>query len=153
MQDVVVPDADAPRRADAILLLDQLGGRRRTAPGMAVTYTNNWPHEPLIGNAPTSANVLWSIVSVVLLLAGVGALVWWHGVPRRRTSREWRRRRRDPFAAVTITPSMRAVAKYLGVVVALFVVQVLLGALTAHYTVEGQAFFGIPLGAVPARTA
>ena len=40
---------------------------------------------------------------------------------------------------------MRAVAKYVAVVVALFVVQVLLGALTAHYTVEGQSFFGIPL--------
>jgi nitric oxide reductase subunit B len=40
---------------------------------------------------------------------------------------------------------MRAVAKYLGVVAALFVVQVLLGAVTAHYTVEGQAFFGFPL--------
>jgi nitric oxide reductase subunit B len=43
---------------------------------------------------------------------------------------------------------MRAVAKYVGVVVALFVVQVLLGALTAHYTVEGQSFFGIPLANV-----
>ena len=40
---------------------------------------------------------------------------------------------------------MRAVAKYLGVVVGLFVVQVGLGAITAHYTVEGQAFFGLPL--------
>jgi nitric oxide reductase subunit B len=46
---------------------------------------------------------------------------------------------------VTITPSMRAIAKYLGVVVLVFVVQVLLGALTAHYTVEGQAFFGLPV--------
>jgi nitric oxide reductase subunit B len=40
---------------------------------------------------------------------------------------------------------MRAVAKYLGVVIGLFGVQVLLGALTAHYTVEGQALFGLPL--------
>ena len=37
--------------------------------GQAITYTNNWPHEPLIDNRPTAANVLWSIVSVVLLLA------------------------------------------------------------------------------------
>jgi len=40
---------------------------------------------------------------------------------------------------------MRAVAKYIGVVVLLFVLQVLLGALTAHYTVEGREFFGVPL--------
>src|SRR5690606_33089056 len=46
-------------------------------PGQAVTYTNSWPHEPLIGNVPTGANVLWSLLSVVLLLAAIGALVWW----------------------------------------------------------------------------
>ncbi len=40
---------------------------------------------------------------------------------------------------------MRALAKYVAVVVALFCVQVVLGAVTAHYTVEGQSFFGIPL--------
>src|SRR5262245_7259096 len=54
----------------------------------------------------------------------------------------------DPFTGLTLTPSMRAVAKYVAVVVALFVVQVLLGALTAHYTVEGQSFFGIPIANV-----
>lgn len=40
---------------------------------------------------------------------------------------------------------MRAVNKYTLVVIALFVVQVLLGALVAHYTIEGHSFFGIPL--------
>jgi nitric oxide reductase subunit B len=54
----------------------------------------------------------------------------------------------DPFTGLTLTPSMRAVAKYVAVVVVLFVVQVLLGALTAHYTVEGQSFFGIPIANV-----
>ncbi|MGQ9879664.1 MAG: hypothetical protein ACUVSV_02225 [Armatimonadota bacterium] len=33
-------------------------------PNSEVTYTNNWPHEPLIDNRPTSSIVLWSIVSV-----------------------------------------------------------------------------------------
>jgi nitric oxide reductase subunit B len=28
------------------------------------TYTNNWPHEPLIGNQPTAENIVWSIISV-----------------------------------------------------------------------------------------
>src|SRR6185369_530223 len=51
----------------------------------------------------------------------------------------------DPLAGIQMTPSMKAVGKYLAVVVLLFCVQVLLGALTAHYTVEGQSFFGIPL--------
>ena len=113
-------------------------------PGLRVTYTNNWPHEPLVGNQPTAANVLWSIASVVLLLAGIGAVVWWSAF-RGQAEPAVAPPARDPLAAITPTPSMRAVAKYLGVVIALFVVQVILGAITTHYTVEGQAFYGFPL--------
>src|SRR6185369_2249836 len=48
-------------------------------PGSDVTYTQNWPHEPLVGNTPTGGAVVWSVVSFVLLLAGIGALAWYHG--------------------------------------------------------------------------
>jgi nitric oxide reductase subunit B len=47
-------------------------------PSGATTYTNNWPHEPLVGNQPTSSAVLWSILSFVFLLAGIGGLIWWY---------------------------------------------------------------------------
>jgi nitric oxide reductase subunit B len=43
---------------------------------------------------------------------------------------------------------MRATLKYFWVVAALIVAQVGLGALTAHYGVEGTSFFGIPLAKV-----
>jgi nitric oxide reductase subunit B len=144
MHDVVVPDA-ARRAALTKFFFWTSWAASTNRPGLRVTYTNNWPHEPLIANVPTTANVIWSIVSVVLLLAGVGAFVWYTAF---RADHEPRidPPATDPFGAVTITPSMRAVAKYVAVVVALFVVQVLLGALTAHYTVEGQSFFGIPIG-------
>lgn len=112
-------------------------------PGLAHTYTNNWPHDPLLGNEPTAANVTWSVVSILLLLAAIGALAWIHAAHKGEQPRE--APARDPLRQVTITPSMRALGKYLGVIVALFCVQVLLGALTAHYTVEGDSFFGIPL--------
>lgn len=45
-------------------------------PGQEATYSNNWPHEPLIGNQPTAENLMWSIASVILLIAGIGFLVW-----------------------------------------------------------------------------
>src|SRR5690606_21442205 len=45
-------------------------------PDQKVTYTNNWPHEPLVGNHPSTENIMWSIISVVILLAGVGFLIW-----------------------------------------------------------------------------
>ncbi|MEW6301309.1 MAG: nitric-oxide reductase large subunit, partial [Thermodesulfobacteriota bacterium] len=43
-------------------------------PGSDITYTNNWPPEALIGNTPTGSIVVWSVISFVLLLAGIGAL-------------------------------------------------------------------------------
>jgi len=116
-------------------------------PGSSVTYTNNWPHEPLVGNTPSSSNVLWSIVSIVILLAGIGALVWYMAF-RQREEHLPAPPLRDPLDALALTPSMLATAKYALVVVGLFVLQVLLGLLTAHYTVEGQSFFGLPLGSL-----
>ena len=45
-------------------------------PDKNVSYTQNWPHEELVGNRPTGDAVVWSVVSFVLLLAGVGGMVW-----------------------------------------------------------------------------
>lgn len=112
-------------------------------PGQSYTYTSNWPHDPLVGNTPTTANIVWSIISIVLLLTGIGALVWMHASSKSEDDLE--PPQRDPLLRFELTPSMRAVAKYVGVVLLLFVVQVGLGALTAHYTVEGDSFFGLPL--------
>ena len=43
------------------------------------------------------------------------------------------------------TPSQKATVKYFWIVSALLLVQVIMGVITAHYGVEGQAFYGIPL--------
>ncbi|MGO4157315.1 nitric-oxide reductase large subunit [Cupriavidus sp. YAF13] len=114
-------------------------------PGLTATYTNNWPHEPLIGNQPTSENIIWSIASVVVLLAGVGFLVWAWSFLRGHEEAPPAVAARDPLTAFALTPSQRALGKYLFLVVALFVFQVLIGGLTAHYTVEGQKFYGLEL--------
>ncbi|MDP3411578.1 MAG: cbb3-type cytochrome c oxidase subunit I, partial [Polaromonas sp.] len=112
-------------------------------PGQKVTYTNNWPHEPLIDNRPSTENIIWSIASIVVLLAGVGFLVWaWaflgkHDEPLPAPAA------RDPLTTFALTPSQRALGKYLFLVVALFVFQVFVGGFTAHYTVEGQTFYGV----------
>ena len=42
-----------------------------------ISYTNNWPHEPLVGNRPTGEAVVWTGVSIIMLLAGISAMVWW----------------------------------------------------------------------------
>ena len=114
-------------------------------PGRDVTYTNNWPGEPLIGNAPTATMYLWSAFSVLFLIAGIALLGWHHAVTHGRESGDLRLPDSDPLALVRVTPSMRATAGYFWIVLALFLVQILLGAMTAHYQVEGQQLYGMQL--------
>jgi nitric oxide reductase subunit B len=114
-------------------------------PGTMATYTNNWPPEPLIGNQPTPENVMWSLACVVILVAGVGALVWGWSFLRRREEPGVQPAAGDPLLASGPTASQRALGKYLFIVLALFIFQVSIGGLTAHYTVEGQSFYGVDL--------
>jgi nitric oxide reductase subunit B len=114
-------------------------------PGLEITYTQNWPHEPLIGNVPTADAVIWSVISFVLLLAGVGAMVWYFGslgpeVPPGETAPA-----HDPLLGYHPTPSQFATLKYFFVVGALLVLQIILGVVTAHYGVEGSEFYGLPI--------
>ena len=45
-------------------------------PGDTISYTHNWPHEPLAGNIPAGETVIWTGVSILMLLAGICAMVW-----------------------------------------------------------------------------
>ena len=110
-----------------------------------VTYTNNWPSEPLVGNTPPAPLFAWSVFSVLFLIAGIALLGWHYAVTHGRGEEAHTLPASDPLAALRITPSMRAVAKYFWVVLALFLGQILLGAITAHYQVEGQVAYGFPL--------
>jgi len=112
-------------------------------PDSKVTYTNNWPHEPLIDNKPSAENVVWSVISVILLIAGVGGLVWAWSFLRKHDEEDPAAPIRDPLSTFALTPSQKALGKYLLLVVGLFTFQVMLGGFTAHYTVEGQSFYGI----------
>lgn len=115
-------------------------------PGSKVTYTQNWPPEELINNVPTGPIIVWSVISFVLLLAGVGALSWYFAVERHKEEGPAITYPiSDPLLALSPTPSMRATLKYFWVVAALIVVQIGLGAVVAHYGVEGSGFYGIPL--------
>jgi nitric oxide reductase subunit B len=117
-------------------------------PGEDITYTSNWPHEPLVGNTPTGAVFMWTFISIFVLLAGIGAIVWYYAkefdIWRRDGEPETGFAAQDFMDAAVITPSMRATGWYFMLVAALFVVQVLLGMVTAHYAVEGQGIYGLP---------
>jgi nitric oxide reductase subunit B len=113
-------------------------------PNDDVSYTSNWPHEKLVGNQPTSDSIVWTGVSILALLAGIGGLASWHASkkPERDESAP---PATDPLLGGAPTPSQKATLKYFWVVTALILLQVVLGAITAHYGVEGNGFYGIHL--------
>ena len=111
-----------------------------------LSYTSNWPHEPLVGNTMTSSSAMWSMVSIILLLAGIAAMLWLHKGEHGEEPAQVPKA--DPLLGAKATPSMKATRKYFFVVIGLMLLQIAMGVITAHYAVEGQSFFGIPLAQV-----
>ena len=113
-------------------------------PGQTITYTNNWPAEELVGNRPTAELILWTGFSVIMLLAGIGLMVWYYA--KKRDEKDDIFPIANPQLKATQTASQKATLKYFWIVSLLLLVQVIMGVITAHYGVEGHAFYGIPLG-------
>lgn len=113
-------------------------------PNNSISYTSNFPSEPLVGNVPTNSAIIWTGVSVILLIAGIGAMVWfyagWHNETDGRDTPD-----SDPLIGESLTASQKATVKYFLVVTLLFLLQIVMGIITAHYGVEGGGFYGIPL--------
>ena len=111
-----------------------------------LSYTSNWPHEPLVGNTMSASAAMWSMVSVILLLAGIAAMLWLH--KGNHGEEDAQVPKADPLLGAKATPSMKATRKYFFTVIGLMLLQIGMGAITAHYAVEGQSFFGLPLAQI-----
>lgn len=117
-------------------------------PGKAFSYTNNWPPDDLVGNTVTGEAIVWSALSLIALLGGIGIVLalfgryantlGWH------ESEERRLRFVNP-ADAPLTPAQKTTAWYFFIVAALFVLQNVIGVLTVHYRVEEAGFFGFDL--------
>jgi nitric oxide reductase subunit B len=117
-------------------------------PGHDYSYTNNWPPEPRVDNEPTANVVVWSVLSLIALLGGIGLLFgafgrWgrnlgWHG--REQATLSFR----SP-GDVALTPAQRATAWFFFVMAALFLIQTFVGAAAQHYRAEIDSFFGFDL--------
>ncbi|NLV95855.1 MAG: nitric-oxide reductase large subunit [Desulfovibrionales bacterium] len=110
------------------------------------TYTTNWPYDPLVGNEPLPDFLIWSIVSVILLIFGIAGAVF---VYQRYVGQdEYAPSLKLDFPEPTPTPSQKVTLIYFLTAIALFTLQLGLGAVTAHYTVEGNLFFGFPIDTI-----
>ena len=116
-------------------------------PGLQYSYTNNWPPEPLAENRATADAIVWSVLSLIALLGGIGLLFaafgrWnflgWHGREQQTVSFR-------PPNQVLLTPAQRACAWFFLVMGLLFLLQTLAGGASQHYRAEISNFFGIDL--------
>lgn len=118
-------------------------------PGLPYSYTNNFPYEPAAGNTPPSSAVLWSALSLIGLLGGTAAILFAFG---RFDYLGWKRRGEPAHLLLTttgpLTPSQKGVVKYFVVVSLLFLAQVGVGALIAHYRADPATFYGVDLSPV-----
>jgi nitric oxide reductase subunit B len=133
-------EEEAERFADFALWTAWMSHTDR--PGTDHTYTNDWPYQPTAGNEPTAAAVTWSVLAMVLLVAGAGLAVWLYRaveLPEPETDGIDVPHPSD----VDLVPSQRAAVAFVPVAALLFVGQVLLGGLMAHYYVERGGFFGL----------
>src|SRR3546814_959833 len=84
---------------------------------------------------------MWSMFSILFMIAGIALLAWhyavYHGKEKPLVPPE-----KDLAAAIVVTPSMRATAKYFWLVMGLFLVQILLGRSEEH-TSELQSLMRI----------
>lgn len=115
--------------------------------GKNYSYTNNFPYEPLIGNGPSTATILWSALSLINLLAGIGLILYFFG---RFHYLGWHRRK-DLVPPQLIlgmpTPIERSSIKFFIVAIMFLLFQAFAGGALAHYQVEPEGFFGFNLRA------
>ncbi|TYA84333.1 nitric-oxide reductase large subunit [Seonamhaeicola marinus] len=139
----VLKDAEKLRKLNAFLFWTSWAASTNR-PDQEYTYTSNWPHEPLIDNTITPSSQLWSGFSIILLILFIGILAYYY-VRNHEKGEAITKPTKDALLNISLFKSQKAVLKYYFVVCLLIALQVVFGIITVHYSVEGQAFFGLDI--------
>lgn len=117
-------------------------------PGQDYSYTHNWPYDVAAGNVATTETLLWSVISIFGLFAGILVVLYIYGQFKEEG---------DPFTgngtALTtndletgrVRATQRACYKFFIFSIVLFGLQVLAGVLAAQDFVRP---FGVKLGSI-----
>ena len=122
-----------------------------TRPGHDYSYTNNWPPEALVGNSPTADILVWSVLSLAVLIGGTGVMFAIYGRWSRKIG--WHSEEAPSLSfrqpgEIGLTPGQRSVARFFLVIALLFLAQAMLGAGAEHYRAEVTSFFGVDLAQI-----
>ncbi|CEG27595.1 nitric-oxide reductase large subunit [Bacillus sp. B-jedd] len=113
--------------------------------GDEITYTNNWPYYEDAGNQLSFSAVWWSGVSVTVLILFIGIILfvfYRYHLGMQEAYKEGNFPKIN-LNDIPVTSSQVKTGKYFFIVMALFFVQAMFGALLAHYYIEPDSFFGI----------
>jgi nitric oxide reductase subunit B len=114
-------------------------------PNDKISYTNNWPYYQDAGNTLTYSSVLWSGVSITLLSFFMAVILFlfyrYHlGMQEAYTPGNFPK---FNLRKMPVTSSQVKSGKFFVIVAILFFIQVMFGALLAHYYTEPESFFGM----------
>ncbi|MFO0995978.1 MAG: cbb3-type cytochrome c oxidase subunit I [Alphaproteobacteria bacterium] len=120
-------------------------------PGKDFSYTHNWPYDPDAGNHPTLATWVWSFVSILVLFAGIMAVLYVYGQLKAMPGKPF-----DNAGGATaltthdlenghVRPTQRVTYGFFALAMILFGIQVLAGIVSATDFVRP---FGLFLGSV-----
>ncbi|TPG04995.1 nitric-oxide reductase large subunit [Rhodanobacter glycinis] len=117
-------------------------------PGENYSYTNNFPYDPSVGNLPIPGALLWSALSLIVLLAGIATVLLMFG---KFDYLGWISRGQHIHPHLLpgqSSPGQRALVKFFVVVALLFLAQTLVGGAVAHYRADPGSFYGFQLESI-----
>lgn len=114
-------------------------------PGSHYSYTNNFPFDPDVGNRAPPGALLWSALSLVVLLGGIAAVLLAFG---KFDYLGWITRGHHVHPQVIpgqASRGQRALVKFFVVVMLLFLMQTLVGGAVSHFRADPGSFYGFQL--------
>ncbi len=123
-------------------------------PGFDYSYTQNWPFDPLAGNAPAAGVMFWSVIGGLVLILSMGLVFYLYGKLDREAVFEAQESKTPPMTTIEDidrarpTQTQRACYKFMAVASLLFLVQILAGLMAISDFVGLFDNIGIDLTAI-----
>jgi nitric oxide reductase subunit B len=117
-------------------------------PGENYSYTNNFPYDPSVGNTAIPGALLWSALSLIVLLAGIGIVLLMFGKFDYLGWMSTGQHVHPHLLPGQASAGQLALVKFFVVVALLFLAQTLMGGAVAHYRADPGSFYGLELESI-----